>query len=1198
MFIFTESNCYEFNPFFVPKGIGICLSCIRGYTFDEETNECKKCKKDEYGIIISDFENCDGDIEFSYCDKYITYCEEIDYEENIICPDEAPFFDNLTKSCNEFECVNGKIKYGTCYPYYSEKYESRILFINWFYSNMERYYIRYPNNDIGNTDWLLFELTITPYFKMNDFNFVKSNKRKFYFYNEERWGLFDEINDVYEKFIKIDKNMLRFFSSSVVLGFNEKEKFRYFANFEILKFNAGLFDINTGKYSFDNLLDIRTDSRVYHVNYLMSWIQILKLSETNKFLFLSYVYHYRPNIDDDYNLRMGIMAIELNQTINEKISVYSLKYLNELFFSFDNYPFHEDTKFFAILTKKQKLFISAIIKINYELYIIHKHTLESKIKKWSIAPVFKESFHKLLHLKDEKMLLAFYPDDNSTYFNILNMEINEFSDEEELLILNTIYFETEYYEGSTINAADIILLNENKAAFVIQKWHGKRISIRIINFFDDYDVAISLLFNVNIYEQKMIFNYKYSFIFKYREFLGLNFENIKGENGFILFSYFNSTDPKQIFNIKTDGLNYKINLGDYLKLQSNVFGYEKKCIKIIEVPKPNESGIFLISNSMKNIIKKDDCLDFDTEIKINFAYNGIINKGNYLFKFCGVAEELTIYDMVEYLDGIEATVEGEEFYDYIEIYNEQINRNITGRVSLVQINVLNDIKVFCDDKYNQTSLKSKEGKYITCGDGEFYDVINQNEITQKNLGDKYYFDENKKIYIKCHERCKKCSKEYNDTNMNCDECYDNYFLRNGICLEISKCDNNNYYYDIDLILKCLNIDSYCPHFKPYENNITKECIEECNINDLKNKICNPTNNPISINETYKKILNNINHLNLENKLLKNKEKYIINGNNVSFIFTTSDIEKNDLYKIYNGSSIILNKCENILKKHYLISESSSIPILKIEKYNKIINNIDIFYELFNTKNFSQKLDINLCSQNYIEIRLPLALKKYKMDLVLSTSNLGYNIFNLNDSFYNDICSIFTYNNSDFSLSERKLLLDLTDENICVQAGCNFSDFDIVTLRTICECKIGNDINNESLNEIEINNNEEDNIFKILKENINFSQASNIRVVKCFSKVFHKQLFSENYGFYIMFFMLLINILLIMLSFQNNFEKKLNFFVDIVIKQMKIIYDKKQEESNLIINNDNINNNEQMSVNTSINENNKKAYIDITKIENN
>ena len=98
--------------------------------------------------------------------------------------------------------------------------------------------------------------------------------------------------------------------------------------------------------------------------------------------------------------------------------------------------------------------------------------------------------------------------------------------------------------------------------------------------------------------------------------------------------------------------------------------------------------------------------------------------------------------------------------------------------------------------------------------------------------------------------------------MNCDECNENYYIRNGICFEISKCDNNNYYYDIDLNLKFLNIDSYCPYFKTYENNITQECIEECNINDLRNKICNATNNPISKNETYKKILNNINHLNL------------------------------------------------------------------------------------------------------------------------------------------------------------------------------------------------------------------------------------------------------------------------------------------------------------------------------------------------
>jgi hypothetical protein len=80
-----------------------------------------------------------------------------------------------------------------------------------------------------------------------------------------------------------------------------------------------------------------------------------------------------------------------------------------------------------------------------------------------------------------------------------------------------------------------------------------------------------------------------------------------------------------------------------------------------------------------------------------------------------------------------------------------------------------------------------------------------------------------------------------------------------------------------------------------------------------------------------------------------------------------------------------------------------------------------------------------------------------MDLILETKKLGYNIFDLNDSFYNDICSIFSYNNSDFSLSERKNLIDLSDEILCLK-GYSYSGYDIVTFRIICLCKIGSNIN--------------------------------------------------------------------------------------------------------------------------------------------
>jgi len=710
----------------------------------------------------------------------------------------------------------------------------------------------------------------------------------------------------------------------------------------------------------------------------------------------------------------------------------------------------------------------------------------------------------------------------------------------------------------------MIMLTENKETFVVLKWHCKTITIYIFDFVNNYKDMINNKFILNLYGKKMISKEQTSLIFKYKDLLGLHFENIKGDYGFILFGYFNSTDPKQIYDIKKDGLNYNINLGSYLTLQSNVFGYKKKCIKIIEVPNLNESGIYLISNATKNMIKNDDCLNLDTEIKLNFAYNGKIKKGNYLFKFCGVVEEQTLEEISNYSDLFDYTME-ELDEKYKEFYDEKRNINITGRVALVQINVLNDIKVFCDDSYNNNSLKSKEGMYITCGDGEFYNIENANEITQLNLGNKYYYDINKKVYIKCHERCKKCSKEYNDTNMNCDECYDNYYLLNGTCLEISKCEYN-YYYDIDSNLNCINRDNYCPNFKPYENNETKECIEKCDISDLIDKICNPTNNPLSINETYKKILNNKEYLNLEQKLLKNKEKISIFGNNVSFIFSTTEIEKKELYNIYNGSSIILNKCEDILKKYYLISEDNPIPILKIESTNRNSNNMEVFYELFNPKNLSETLDINLCSQNYIEIRLPLVLKQYKMDLISRTRDLGYNIFDLNDSFYNDICSSFSYNNSDFSLSERKILLDLSDENLTI-SGCNYTSFDIKTIRVIYLCKIGNDVNNNnSINEVNINDNEEDNILK----DIIFSKASNIKIVKCFSILISSKIFSENYGFYIMLLTTVLIILLLIFSLPSKLDKQLKIFCNNILSQMKKIYYNTQNRINFNIKNDKIN----------------------------
>ena len=175
-----------------------------------------------------------------------------------------------------------------------------------------------------------------------------------------------------------------------------------------------------------------------------------------------------------------------------------------------------------------------------------------------------------------------------------------------------------------------------------------------------------------------------------------------------------------------------------------------------------------------------------------------------------------------------------------------------------------------------------------------------------------------------------------------------------------------------------------------------------------------------------------------------------------------------------------------------------------------------------------------------------------MDLILETKKLGYNIFDLNDSFYNDICSIFSYNNSDFSLSERKNLIDLSDEVLCLN-GCNYSGYDIVTFRIICLCKIGSNINDTDKSNTKNNgiNEENNHLVTLLKQNMDISKSSNIKVVKCFRIIFRKNLFSQNYGFYIMIFLIKFNVLTLIFSPLSTIEKSINeYYNQILINKTK------------------------------------------------
>ena len=82
----------------------------------------------------------------------------------------------------------------------------------------------------------------------------------------------------------------------------------------------------------------------------------------------------------------------------------------------------------------------------------------------------------------------------------------------------------------------------------------------------------------------------------------------------------------------------------------------------------------------------------------------------------------------------------------------------------------------------------------------------------------------------------------------------------------------------------------------------------------------------------------------------------------------------------------------------------------------------VVYELYNPYSLVQ-LDLNECLDDLIIINTPVSLNNDVEIIYDDLNKSGYNLFDLNDSFYNDICSSYTTSNkTDIIIEDRKELL--------------------------------------------------------------------------------------------------------------------------------------------------------------------------------
>ena len=265
------------------------------------------------------------------------------------------------------------------------------------------------------------------------------------------------------------------------------------------------------------------------------------------------------------------------------------------------------------------------------------------------------------------------------------------------------------------------------------------------------------------------------------------------------------------------------------------------------------------------------------------------------------------------------------------------------------------------------------------------------------------------------------------------------------------------------------------------------------------------------------------------------KKYEINGKDYNISISPVDIINSFQTSFISEFSI----CEQILRKNYNMSEEEIITILQVEinKANEQILINQIEYELYNEE--KKKLDLSLCKD--VPIKVQYEIKDSSLinkTMINYYSDLGIDIFNSKDSFFNDICYPFSNENSDIILKDR--VLDIYQNYSVCDSGCTYDKIDIESMSVTCSCQAKTKIDMEVSEPV---------FFTIIEDTF---KDSSFGVIKCYNLVFKFKNKFKNVGFVLFLFFTLCHIFIFILYFIYG------------INSIKLFVYKEMEKNNYIV----------------------------------
>ena len=233
------------------------------------------------------------------------------------------------------------------------------------------------------------------------------------------------------------------------------------------------------------------------------------------------------------------------------------------------------------------------------------------------------------------------------------------------------------------------------------------------------------------------------------------------------------------------------------------------------------------------------------------------------------------------------------------------------------------------------------------------------------------------------------------------------------------------------------------------------------------------------------------------------------GNNVKYHITTGKnelelLKSEEIPENYTLSIVDLGECENKLKQEYNLKEDDTLIILKQETSSDNSSDKDVQFEVFEPNN-KTRLNKSICSSDIINIYVKLKLSPELEALNEELQKLGYNMFDINDRFYTDICTPFkSSHKTDIILSDK--IEDIYNNLYAqCQSNCEFSGYVLGSQYINCTCNI---TKTEEKEKVKV---EKFKPKKLYESFIDVLKYSNYKILRCYKLIGSKRMITKNIG---------------------------------------------------------------------------------------